>query len=63
MQDVDRLLDMLLKKFAPQTVKHIMELLRRLLNYAVKRELIEPVRILFDMPQFDNKVTETMTAE
>lgn len=62
-QDVDRLRDTLLKRLAPQTVKHVMELLRRLLNYAVKRELIEPVRILFDMPQFDNKVTETMTAE
>lgn len=50
---------------SPQTVKHVLTLIKRLVNYALKNGYIEsvPATLHFDMPAVDNKVTENLTAE
>lgn len=50
---------------SPQTVKHVLTLIKRLVNYALKNGYIEsvPAILHFDMPVVDNKVTENLTAE
>lgn len=65
--DVDSLRDSLLDAGkSPQTVKHVMGLLRRIIRYAVRRGLCpqpEPARLQFDMPKVDNNKTECLTPE
>lgn len=50
---------------SPQTVKHVLTLIKRLVNYALKNGYIEsvPATLHFDMPVVDNKVTENLTAQ
>ncbi|MBD5641329.1 MAG: tyrosine-type recombinase/integrase [Desulfovibrio sp.] len=50
------------KGLSPQSVKHIVSLVRRVLRWGVKHGLCRmPENLLFDMPSVDNKKTETMT--
>jgi integrase len=47
---------------APQTIKHILELLRRLINFAVSRDIcLPPTQLHFTMPRVDNQKTEMLT--
>lgn len=49
---------------APQTVKHGLGLIRRILRYGVKLGLCSmPDHLFFDMPKVDNQKTENMTRE
>lgn len=51
---------------APQTVKHILGLLRRIIRFGVKRGLCpapNPAKQHFEMPKVDNLQTESMNAE
>ena len=50
---------------APQTIKHVLTLLKRMLNFAVEKELVEsiPGRLRITMPTVDNCVTENLTSE
>ncbi|WP_167123030.1 tyrosine-type recombinase/integrase [Nitratidesulfovibrio liaohensis] len=51
---------------APQTVKHVLGLLRRLIRYGAKRGLCsmpDISRLHFDMPKVDNIKTECLTPE
>lgn len=49
---------------APQTVKHILGLLRRLIHFAVSRDLCAmPTHLHFTMPIVDNQKTEVLTDE
>lgn len=65
--DVDALKLKLIKdNKKPQTIKNILELLRRVVNYGVKKGLcpyIDPSRLNFDMPKINNQKTEMLTAE
>lgn len=48
---------------SPQTVKHILSLLRRLIKFGVKKGLcpsIDPAKLYFEMPRVDNQKTETL---
>ncbi len=48
----------------PQTIKNAIELLRRLVNFGVKQELIErPTGLRFELPKTDNMKTEVLTPE
>lgn len=52
--------------FAPQTVKHVLGLLRRLVRFAVFRGLCaapDPAKLRFVMPKVDNCKTECLTPE
>jgi len=64
--DVDRLRINLLKKRAPQTVKHVIALIKRIISFGAKKGL-SPMpdlsKLHFEMPRVDNKKTEYLTPE
>jgi integrase len=65
-QDMDRLRAKLEKEGkAPQTVKHVLTLVKRLLNFALQKGYVEslPGRLHISMPTVDNKVTENITQD
>lgn len=59
--DIDRLRVKLLKKKAPATVKNILELLRRIINFGVKKNLCARPNFIIEMPQLNNEKTEDLT--
>ncbi|MFO7760762.1 MAG: hypothetical protein R6V20_04045, partial [Desulfobia sp.] len=66
--DIDRLRRNLLKKkkLAPATVKQVLVLLKRVINYGVQRGLcppIDPARLHIEMPKINNEKTEDLTPE
>ena len=64
--DIDRLRIKKLKSLSPQTVKHILSLLRRIINYGVKKgqcPMPDPSRLHFTFPRVDNQRTENLTRE
>lgn len=61
--DVDRLRLSLLKKRKPQTVKNVLELLRRIINFGVKKGLcpdIDRAKLNIEFPRVDNERTEDL---
>ncbi|MCK4487665.1 MAG: site-specific integrase [Desulfobacterales bacterium] len=61
--DVDRLRLKLLKKLSPQSVKHILNLLDRIVNFGVPRNLCKPLPFKIQKPQVSNTKTEDLTPE
>jgi len=64
--DIDRLRAKKLKSLSPQTVKHVLSLLRRIINYSVSKGLCpmpDPSRLHFTFPKVDNQRTESLTRE
>ncbi|MCL5883789.1 MAG: tyrosine-type recombinase/integrase [Deltaproteobacteria bacterium] len=61
--DVDRLRLSLSKKKAPATVKNVLELLRRLSNFAAKKQLCDPLRFRVTLPKVNNTKTEDLSPE
>jgi integrase len=59
--DIDRLRIKLLRKRAPGTVKNVLELLRRIINFGVKKKLCPGVNFTIEMPRIDNVKTEDLT--
>ena len=60
---VDRLRVKLMKKKSTGTVKNVLELLRRVSNYGVKKNLTEGLSFIIEMPQVNNLKTEDLTAD
>lgn len=60
--DVDRLRVNLSKKLKPQTVKHILGLLKRLVHFGAKRGLCRELTFPIDAVRVDNRITEDLTA-
>ncbi len=58
--DVDRLRLKLLKKKSPATVRNVLELLRRIVNYGVNKNLCEGLSFTIEMPKVDNTKTEDL---
>lgn len=52
--DVDRVRLKYLKTHTPQTTKHILALLKRLINFGVKKALCPPLSFTIEMPKVDN---------
>ncbi len=52
--DVDRVRLSYLKTHSPQTTKHILALLKRLVNFGVKKALCPPLSFVIEMPNVDN---------
>ena len=52
--DVDRVRLKYLKTLTPQTTKHILALLKRLVNFGVKKALCQPLSFAIEMPTVDN---------
>jgi integrase len=61
--DVDRLRLKLLKTHRPGTVKNVLELLRRLLNFAAKKHLCLTPAFIIEMPKVNNLKTEDLNPE
>lgn len=61
--EMDRLRLRILKDKAPQTVKNTMALLRRIVNFGVKRQLCNPLSFHLEMPKVNNLKTEDLTPE
>jgi len=61
--EIDRIRINLTKTLKPQTVKHVLELIKRLGNFGVKRNLCLGLDFQIDMPKVDNQKTEDLTAE
>lgn len=61
--DVKRVSNRLLKIKSPQTVQHVLELLRRLINFGVNNKLCQGIDFKIDMPKVDNEKTEDLTPE
>jgi integrase len=61
--DVDRLRVNLLKKRKPQTVKHVLALLKRIINFGVNKGLCDGIGFKIEMPAVHNLRTEDLTAE
>lgn len=66
MHDIDKLRANLEKSGkSPQTVKHVLTLLKRMLNFGLRKGYVEsiPGTLHFNMPTVDNRVTENLTPE
>lgn len=65
--DVDRLRVRLTKSgLAPQTVKHILVLLKRIITHAIKRghcPPVDPSRLHIELPKVNNQTTEDLNPE
>jgi integrase len=61
--DVDRLRLKMLKTHQAGTVKNTLELLRRLINFGVKKHLCAGPGFTIEMPRVDNLKTEDLNAE
>ena len=61
--DIHRLRITLSKTLKPQTVKHVLILLTRIINYGVKKGLCAGVGFKIEMPRVNNLKTEDLTPE
>ena len=57
--EVDRLRIRLLKSKKPQTVKHVLGLLKRIANFGNKKGLCQGLSFTIEMPRVDNIKIET----
>jgi integrase len=61
--DVDRLRIKLLKTLKPQTVKHVLGLLKRIVHYGVARQLCQNLNFELEPVKVDNQKTEDLNPE
>ncbi len=61
--DVDRLRINLLKQKKPQTVKHILMLLQRIINFGAKKSLCEAIKFKIEIPRVNNIKMEDLNPE
>lgn len=61
--DVDRVRIRLLKILSPQSVKHILALLRRIINFGVQKQLSSNISFKIEVPRVNNNKTEDLSLE
>jgi integrase len=61
--EIDRLQIKLLKEKQPGTVKNVLELMRRIINFGVKKNLCPGLAFTIEMPKVNNLKTEDLTDE
>lgn len=61
--DIDRLRVNLSKKLKPQTVKHVLGLLKRIIRFGAKRQLCRELSFPIDSVKVDNCTTEDLTPD
>jgi integrase len=61
--EIDRLRIKLLKEKQPGTVKNVLELMRRIINYGMKKNLCPGLSFPIEMPKVNNLKTEDLTSE
>jgi integrase len=63
MLDVDRVRIGLMKTKSPQTVKHVLLLLQRIVNFGITRQLYQPLPFRIQKPKVKNIRTEYLTSD
>jgi integrase len=61
--DVDRLRLKMLKIRKPQTVKHVLSLLNRIVKFGVRKQLCEGLNFQIEMPAVHNEKTEDLNSD
>jgi integrase len=61
--DVDRLRLKLSKSKSSQTVKHVLVLLKRIVNFGANRGISEALKFKIEMPRLNNEKTEDLTPD
>lgn len=61
--DIDRIRVKLLKTRSPGTVKNIMELLRRIINFGAKKNICPGIGFVIEMPKLNNQKTEDLSPD
>lgn len=61
--DVDGLKISLIKTHKPATARNVLELLRRLINFGVKKQLCDGISFTIEMPKVNNVITEKLTPD
>jgi len=61
--EIDRIRINLLKKKAPQTVKHVLALLKRIINFGFKKGLAEGINFSIELPKVNNVKTEDLSPD
>jgi integrase len=61
--EIDRLRLRILKDKSPQTAKLTLALLRRIINFGVKRQLCKPLSFHLEMPKVNNLKTEDLSPD
>lgn len=61
--EINRFRVRLLKNLSPQTVRHVLALLRRIIQFGVKKGWCTPLPFQIEMPRPNNKVTEDLTMD
>ncbi len=61
--DIDRLRISLLKTYSPQTIKHVLTLLKRIINFGCGHGWVAPLPFKIEMPAVDNIKTEDLSPE
>jgi integrase len=61
--DIDRIRINMLKNHKPQTVAHVLILIKRIINFGIAKQLSEGVKFKIEMPKVDNKRTEDLTPD
>jgi len=59
--EVDRLRLKMLKKRKPQTVKHVLSLLNRIVNFGARKQLCDGFKFQIEMPSVNNAKTEDLS--
>ena len=60
-EEIDKLRKSLLKNLKPQTVKHILGVLTRLINFGIRKGKCSPLLFKVEVPKINNIVTEFLT--
>lgn len=61
--DIDRIRIKLLKTKSPQTVKHILGIVKRICNYGFNKNLCPAIAFRIEMPDVDNQKTEDLNQD
>jgi len=61
--DADRLKRKLLKKYSPQTTKHVLALLKRIVNFGFKHGLSPALTFVIEMPEVNNIKDDALSDE
>lgn len=61
--DVDRLRLKMMKTHKPGTVRNVLELLRRIINFGVNKNLCSGLSFKIEFPNVDNETTEDLTPD
>jgi integrase len=61
--EIDRIRVSMLKTHKPQTVAHVLTLIKRIINFGVAKQLCQGVSFKIEMPKVDNRKTEDLSPD